>query len=54
MTQKTSSEINNSRNLEYRDGSSNKFWRIELAGTSHTVTFGRIGTTGQTKTTPKK
>jgi predicted DNA-binding WGR domain protein len=29
-------------------GSSNKFWEITLAGTQHTVRFGRIGTSGQT------
>ncbi|MDB5336124.1 MAG: hypothetical protein JWN70_1743, partial [Planctomycetaceae bacterium] len=36
--------------LEFSDGSSNKFWKIELDGSSHTVTFGRIGTNGQTQT----
>ncbi|MCU0709597.1 MAG: WGR domain-containing protein, partial [Pirellula sp.] len=39
-----------SRNLVYSDGSSNKFWKIELDGSSHTVTFGKIGTTGQSQT----
>lgn len=32
------------------DAKSSKFWNIELAGTSHTVTYGRIGTTGQSST----
>ncbi|WP_158222619.1 STM4015 family protein [Rhodopirellula sp. MGV] len=32
------------------DSTSNKFWRIELNGDSHTVTFGRAGTDGQSKT----
>ena len=31
-------------------GKSAKFWEITLAGASFTVTFGRIGTNGQTKT----
>lgn len=37
--------------LEFKDGSSHKFWQIELEGASFTVTFGRIGTAGQAKTT---
>lgn len=32
------------------DAKSSKFWNIELAGSSHTVTYGRIGTTGQSAT----
>lgn len=40
----------NSRSLVFADGSSNKFWKIELDGSSHTVTFGRVGTNGQTQT----
>lgn len=44
------------RELVYMDAKSSKFWNIELAGTSHTVTFGRIGTGGQsnTKTFPSE
>ncbi len=38
------------REFRYVDGSSTKFWRITLDGNSHTVQFGRIGTTGQTQT----
>ncbi len=40
--------------LEFRDGSSSKFWEIEVHGNQHTVRFGRIGTAGQklTKTFP--
>lgn len=37
--------------LEFKDGTSHKFWQIEIDGASYTVTFGRIGTTGQAKTT---
>jgi predicted DNA-binding WGR domain protein len=32
---------------EFSDGSSNKFWQIELEGSSFTTTYGRIGTDGQ-------
>ena len=33
---------------EFSEGSSNKFWEIQLDGTSFTTTYGRIGTDGQT------
>lgn len=39
-----------SRHLTFSDGSSHKFWKIELDGSSHTVSFGKIGTAGQTQT----
>lgn len=35
--------------LEYKDEKSAKFWIIEVKGTEHTVTYGKIGTDGQTK-----
>src|SRR5215831_6720723 len=35
---------------EFSDGKSSKFWEIELSGTSFTVRFGRIGTSGQEQT----
>ncbi len=38
------------RELVFADGSSNKFWNIELDGDAHTVSFGRVGTAGQSKT----
>jgi len=38
------------RELIYMDAKSSKFWTIELAGNSHTVTYGRIGTDGQSLT----
>lgn len=38
------------KNLRYQDGKSDKFWTISLSGYSHTVTYGRFGTTGQTQT----
>jgi predicted DNA-binding WGR domain protein len=36
--------------LEYIDGSSDKFWEISTNGKSHTVTYGKNGTSGQSKT----
>ncbi|GAA4473151.1 WGR and DUF4132 domain-containing protein [Novipirellula rosea] len=38
------------RQLIFSDGTSHKFWNIELEGQSHTVTFGRVGTSGQSQT----
>ncbi|NRF72238.1 DUF4132 domain-containing protein [Aquincola sp. S2] len=38
------------RRFELVEGSSSKFWEIELDGVDVTVRFGRIGTQGQTKT----
>lgn len=38
------------RHFEFSDGSSNKFWDIELSGKDVTTTWGRIGTGGQSKT----
>src|SRR5262249_25890457 len=38
------------RTFVFSDGKSNKFWNIELKGNSFTVTFGKVGTTGQTQT----
>ncbi len=38
------------RRFEYSDEKSNKFWEIEVNGSEHTVGYGRIGTSGQTKT----
>lgn len=35
---------------EYSSGTSNKFWEITVDGSSYTVTYGRIGTVGQTST----
>ena len=39
-----------SRRLEFSEGSSNKFWNIDLDGSAFTVTYGRIGASGQTQT----
>ena len=37
------------RKLVFMDAKSSKFWNIEQTGNTHTVTFGRIGTAGQTQ-----
>ncbi len=36
--------------LTFKNESSDKFWNIEVGGTSFTVTYGKTGTVGQTKT----
>lgn len=36
--------------LEYHDERSNKFWEIDVAGSAHTVRYGKTGADGQTKT----
>src|SRR5262245_15187538 len=38
------------RELVYMDAKSSKFWKIELKGNTHQVTYGRIGTDGQSLT----
>src|SRR5262245_13577236 len=38
------------RTFEFDDGKSHKFWHIELSGTSFTVTYGKVGTKGQSQT----
>ena len=40
------------RELIYMDAKSSKFWNIQLEGSSHTVTYGRIGSVGQSATKP--
>ena len=37
------------REFQLVEGTSRKFWAIELDGKAHTVRFGRIGTTGQSQ-----
>ncbi len=36
--------------LIYQDHNSNKFWRITVTGNEHTVTYGRVGANGTSKT----
>jgi DNA ligase-1 len=38
------------RRFELVEGTSSKFWEVEVAGAEMTVRFGRIGTAGQSKT----
>lgn len=38
------------RSLIFAEGNSNKFWKIELNSSSHTVVYGRVGTSVQTQT----
>src|SRR5687768_4245894 len=38
------------RTFQYSDARSHKFWQIEVAGNSFTVTYGKIGSAGQTQT----
>ena len=38
------------RHFEFQEGSSQKFWEVEISGNSVTTTWGRIGTGGQSKT----
>ncbi len=38
------------RRFELSDGTSNKFWQVDRSDAEMTVTFGRIGTNGQTQT----
>ncbi len=33
---------------ELSEGTSNKFWQIDLKGASFTTTYGKIGSSGQT------
>ena len=35
---------------EFSEGTSNKFWDIQLSGSSFTTTWGKIGTAGQATT----
>src|ERR1700722_19903442 len=37
------------RHFEFQEGSSSKFWDVELNGTCVTTWWGRIGTAGQSK-----
>jgi hypothetical protein len=39
------------RRFEFSQASSNKFWEVETKQTTLIVTFGRLGTLGQTKAT---
>jgi predicted DNA-binding WGR domain protein len=38
------------RRFEFAEGTSNKFWEIDVSGNTHTVRFGKTGTNGQSST----
>jgi predicted DNA-binding WGR domain protein len=38
------------RRFEFKEGSSYKFWEIEVEGSSYTARYGKVGTEGQTQT----
>jgi cell wall assembly regulator SMI1/predicted DNA-binding WGR domain protein len=42
-------EVWTMRRFEFKEGSSNKFWEVAIAGNTLTVRFGRVGTAGQEK-----
>ena len=42
--------MGSTRRFEFVGGGSSKFWHITLDGAAYTVTFGRIGTAGQSQT----
>ena len=44
--QKDESEVH----LEFNEGTSSKFWRLRISGCTTHITYGRIGTSGQTDT----
>ncbi len=39
------------RTFQYSDAKSHKFWNIEVSDTSFTVTYGQVGSSGETQTT---
>lgn len=50
MAKQDSAEAGSSRRFEYRRGNSQKFWTIAVDGASYTVSYGRIGANGKTRT----
>ena len=38
------------RTFQYSDAKSHKFWNIDVSGSSFVVTYGKVGTSGQTQT----
>ena len=38
------------KNLHFKDEKSDKFWKIKVSGNTHTVTYGRTGSAGMSKT----
>ena len=52
----TAPSVAGKRRFEFVDGSSDKFWEIQIAGRELTIRFGRNGANGQTniKTYPNE
>jgi predicted DNA-binding WGR domain protein len=50
MSSTTTKEQTMKRRFELVEGDSAKFWEIRISGLDVTVTFGRLGTNGQTQT----
>jgi|GEM_PF-3681014 len=50
MLKKQLNPNNMKRTFEYNDGKSNKFWTIDANETEFTITFGKVGTNGQSQT----
>jgi predicted DNA-binding WGR domain protein len=48
-TSSSSATSGNKRHFEFAEGNSSKFWEIELSGDTVTTWWGRIGTSGQSK-----
>lgn len=42
--------MSSKRSFEFSEGTSSKFWQIEISGSTVTTSWGRIGSAGQTKT----
>ena len=38
------------KHLHFKDEKSDKFWKIAVSGNTHTVTYGRTGSAGTSKT----
>ncbi len=38
------------RTFQFSDAKSHKFWNIDVSGNSFTVTYGKVGTAGQSQT----
>jgi predicted DNA-binding WGR domain protein len=47
---KTPTSTSKPRRFEFSEGTSNKFWEVSVSGCNLTVSFGKLGTAGQTKT----
>ena len=46
----TTATASQPRHFEFVEGSSNKFWEVSVSGCDLTTAWGKIGTSGQSKT----